>query len=353
MKIESKPLLAALGRLSSITSGKQMLPLLSNALVHGTGSQVVLTASDQNQRQTEIIDAEGDAMQPVCLNMEHLKSAIGGESVTLERTGDQVMVRHGKSVMRLGTVSAKEFPAMPDATLVGLGVPCADLARAISQTAFCCISAKASRPVLNGVHIVGGAKQLIAEASDGLNGARYQDALMCSEFELLIPQQMAQSCVWHLEQPDSVISASEKGVFIKHANGSYWCKQVDAVYPNAHSIFNGKHSELGEVPVSQFVETLERCCRITDLGMAPAAGLTFSDSGLSVVSKWTAADLDETIDGQYRASTSRVNCNSLVRCLHAIPTERALISDSENGRALVISSGCLTIVSSKMHTPKQ
>jgi DNA polymerase III sliding clamp (beta) subunit (PCNA family) len=348
MKIESKPLLAALGRLSSITSGKQMLPLLSNVLIHGTGSQVILTASDQNQWQTEILAAEGDAMQPVCLNMEHLKSAIGGESVTLERTGEQVIVRHGKSVMRLGTVSAKEFPAMPDTRLTGLGVSCPDLARAISQTAFCCISAKAARPMLEGVHIVGTAKELLAESADGLNGAQYRDAIMCSEFELLIPHQMALTAVWHLEQPESSISASASAVHVKHANGSYWCKQVDAKYPNAASIFTGERQEIGELPVMRLVEIMERCVRITDQGAAPGADITTSPDGLRVVSQWIAADLDETIDGNFQPSTSRVNCNSMVKCLRAIPTERVLLSDGANGRGIVMTSGPLTIASMKM-----
>ena len=348
MKITTKPLKEALTRLRGISSGRTTMPILHCVKLESDGVNLSITASDLDSWQVERVESD-EKLEPICVNFKHFESAIGGEHVTITKDGNHIIIKHGKSVMKLAMMSAEEFPKLPEGKRTIHGINCEALADSIMKVQFACVEPKSERHILKAVHIQSNAKELRIEASDSRQGAIVREPLINATFEALIQQSLAIKCAETLTREDSELFIGENHVMIKHKFGYYWCKQTEGMYPKTEGIYSAGET-LGVIQTKPLIEILETCVSLADSVLEPAAEFVFSNNGLSVKFTGANASFENDIEGEFKPMECKANCAKVISCLRAIKSDTCEISDAVRGDALGFQSGNLFIVSMKMRT---
>ncbi len=119
IKTTNDKLLAPLQQVTGIVERRHTLPILSNVLITGTGSQVEFLATDLEVQITARADLQANAEGAVTAGARKLydilRSLPEDAEVTLEAKENRMAVRAGKSRFNLQTLPAADFPRMVEA----------------------------------------------------------------------------------------------------------------------------------------------------------------------------------------------------------------------------------------------
>ena len=350
MKIETKALSEALNRLRPIISRRTTLPILSCVKIHAERNRLHFTVSDLDQVQVEKIECEGE-FEPICVNFSALQNAVGGETTSLHCSKGVMVVSCDFGTTELDTLDAAEFPPSPKIDgLKKIGVSCEDLANAIKATLWAAHT-DPSRYILQSVHIVGGAKMLHVEATNGRELAIIDQPLMSGDFETIAPSANAANLAESLTRKGAELSTNEKHIKVTHEFGSYCAKQVDGKYPNTKQVIPTKQTKIGELDVESMVGIFSRCNFFSDPARTPIAQVSFSSDGVEVEFVGRGSNLDLKSAGKFQKFTARVNAESFYRCLSSIKSPKATIScDAKDDKFpfLVLQSGDLFIYTTQV-----
>jgi len=344
MKITTKPLKEALTRLRGISSGRTTMPILHCIKLESDGANLSITASDLDSWQVERVESD-EKLEPICVNFKHFESAIGGEYVTITKDGNHIIIKHGKSVMKLATMSAEEFPKFPDAKYSVQGVNVSSLATAINAVKFA-PDAKHENITRAAIHFMSKAKELYVEGTNGRCAGAYCEAIIGPDFECAIPISMACDISIHLERKDAEFHLSERTAKVAHADGEYICKLLDCPYPNTAGFLGTERHPIGETALKPIIETLEACLAVANGDISANAQMVFSKTGLWLGFTSAETQIENEFEGKFKDLKLGIHCQNLSRCLKAIKEEKAKFSYSDN--ALFIESGNLLVCSAKM-----
>lgn len=321
MKIETKPLSLALEKVKRIHGdARRTLPILSCVKLSAENGILEISASDLDQFQIERVECDGN-LAPTCVNQNYIAGAIGGESVTLEMSGDSLEVTSGFGTTKLPTMDAGEFPSIP--TLEkgeNHGVNCQELGKAIDLVSFAA-STEAVRYILNSVYACGESKTLSAVSTNGRELAVVESALIGSAFKIVAPSAFAGNLCSALMRDGASFSSSSSWMLVRHAAGSYYCKQLEGKYPNWKQVVPAKKTKLGTVSTGDFKQLVGRCLVFTDQSEA-GAKFEFSKSKLTI--KFIGdknAQVEHSIDGSFKDFTIELNARAFHKTLSAIKAE--------------------------------
>ena len=180
--IERGVLLKGLGRIQAIAERRGTLPILANAKLDATGSNVTLAATDLEVGITATLEAEIETPGAVTLGAKKLFEIVreleGAEVLLQVDDAARVAIESAAARFSLLSISPEEYPALPsDAGVDFVSLESALLAEMIDRTLYA-TSTDETRYNLNGVFMKGEADQRVCfVATDGHRLAKVSKSL--------------------------------------------------------------------------------------------------------------------------------------------------------------------------------
>jgi DNA polymerase-3 subunit beta len=177
-------ILTPLQMVIGVVERRQTMPILSNVLLSGRGSQLAITATDLEVElvaEAEVkVEGSGDITVPGRKLHDIFRALPEGSSVEVSLTGERLTVKAGRSRFTLSTLRAADFPTIDEiGARQTLHVSRADLRRLVEKTHFS-MAQQDVRYYLNGLLLETDQKRLRAVATDG-------HRLALSEIDLATP----------------------------------------------------------------------------------------------------------------------------------------------------------------------
>lgn len=194
-ELSREALLKPLQQVIGAVERRQTLPALANVLLSGDESGLALTATDlevELRAAADVVPERGGATSVSARKLLDIcRSLPSAAMIHVEHSGEQVVVRSGRSRFVLATLPAEEFPRVDDVQAqVEFDMPQQDLRNAIERIAFA-MAQQDVRYYLNGLLFELAGDRLRTVATDGhrLSLCETPAALPGSEgFQVIVPR---------------------------------------------------------------------------------------------------------------------------------------------------------------------
>lgn len=171
LTLTRETLLAASSRAASFTSRKNVMPILSHALIHADENGLTISATDMEKQITERTEAEvsepGSVVLPIAQVAEITKKLPAGSVVTITTDAETVTIRAGRYHTTMNTLPVEDFPAFNETDTVCEFTVTASVLRSQFQRVQFAMSNEETRYYLCGVHIHTDGDKLKFVATDG------------------------------------------------------------------------------------------------------------------------------------------------------------------------------------------
>lgn len=168
--IQREGLLKPISIVASVVERRQTLPILSYVMLRNRGGQLTMTGTDLEVEIVALITAPGDDFDltlPARKLFDICRALPVNSQVTLDRQGDKVSVKAGKSRFSLLTLPVNDFPSIDTADWKqALTIKQEALKELIERTQFC-MAQQDVRYYLNGLYLEFTGTRLRAVATDG------------------------------------------------------------------------------------------------------------------------------------------------------------------------------------------
>lgn len=323
MKIDTKILLGALKELKPIIPMASQVPITSCVLIE-TGSVFKMTVTDFDQTSCRVLPFNGES-DFFCVNFNHLLFSIGdAEETMMVREDESFVVKCGQKSSKLALIDPKDFPDDPELekfTLIGTNPN--DIA--IGMKAVHGFEHRERDP-LTGMSVRGSAKLIECLASDGMNLCRWSSAMICADFEAIVPAKFCDALADALERANAQLRLSNNMALISWDDGFFACKLAEGKYPPS-SIFTGRKLEkIGKLTIRPLLRELEACIALTPTANTPQMALYFMANKLETA--FLGTNENEFV-GEFNSFKYLVNAKSMKLCLSALG-ESCEISGDEN-----------------------
>lgn len=349
MKIKTKTLGDALDRLAPIVGRRLTLPILSCIKFEAIDNRLYLTADSMDQRQVEIIECDG-ALAAVCVGFERLRHAIGGEDLEITFSGEKMQIQFSLGGTKIAVLPAEDFPDEKKDKWIASGINCEELADSIGRTQWAC-SKDFTSYILNGVHVCGSSKNLICEATTSRELAVLEKAIICSDIDAVIPAAFCSQLIAALNRKDSGVSFGKNAIKVSHAEGAFYCRLLDGVYPNTQNAMPKKTNLIGEIQTAPLIDALSRINFLGGPKTEAHCLLSFSASGLGVQFVGKEDEASFRIDGNFKEHEAAMNATTLLGCIKALGSESAKVfkpSKDDADNMLIFQSGDLFVYTTKV-----
>lgn len=345
MKTESKKILAALDNARRVVGRRNTLPVLSCVKIYAKHGVLKIESTDLDQHQIEQVECDGE-LEPCCVSLEYLVSAIGGESVRLELKNKVLNVVCSFGETRLKTLDADEFPKQPKQTKpVKQGVACADLSKAVKSVVWAA-SKDDSRYILKSVFVESDSKSLKVCATNGRDLVFTSLPLISSKFDMVIPSEFSSNVCHWLEAENATLINSENLISVESPSGLYMCKKLEGNYPNYRQVIPDKKKLLGSVSTEEFSGVLARCVAFFKTSLEAKGVFNFSADGMTIDLRGeNEAEITYKIDGKFEPFKIALNCKSMVQIIQNSKTDEVKLfhSGDEFSPARIESGDFVTI----------
>ena len=214
MKIQvgRNELLTAVQAVIGVVERRQTLPVLSNLLLDAQKDELVITGTDLElelvSRAVIKCTASGKTTVPARKLFDICRGLPEGAELTLDSSGDKLVLKSGKSRFTLATLKPDEFPSLgtvPSAKVVRLAKK--DLRALIEKTQFA-MANQDVRYYLNGMLLHVSPKRIRAVATDGHRLAMSElasDTKLKEETQLIVPRKAVLELMRLLEPSDDTV----------------------------------------------------------------------------------------------------------------------------------------------------
>lgn len=342
MKIETSKLSAALDHIRPIIGRRMTLPILSCVRLSCGSGVLKIEATDLDQYQCEQIDC-ADPITACCVSYSSLCMALAGESVEIEQQLGRIIVKSSLGSAELETLDNKEWPSeMKCVQPKKHGVNCADIAAAIKGVQWSA-SVEVARYVLQSVHVIGTAKKITVEATDGRTLAIMESAAISSEFEMLPPSELCGNLCSALCRSGSVLTICENHIRVDYDSGYYVAKQVEGKFPNTGHLLTEKTEVLGTAPVELLKEIFSKLHFYLDPKKTAWANCEFLPKGISIKMPGRDCTMDFIVPGKFKAHTAKIGVVSFLNCIKNCHSDEVKIMRGTGMRKIVLDAGNLQI----------
>jgi len=235
--------LPALLQASSIVERRQTLPILANILVNVSKGIMTLIATDlELEVKTRIevdSDEEMDFTIPARKITDICKALSGDYSITLDLSGDKVVLKSGRGRYTLSTLPAADYPNMEVSVATQqLLIPQIKLKQLLEKTAFA-MAQQDVRYYLNGMLFEGRPGVLRTVATDGHRLALCETELDNKtelDLQAIVPRKAVIELSRLLDSgksaPPVELQFSSSFMKVEFPNGSFATKLIDGRYPD-------------------------------------------------------------------------------------------------------------------------
>lgn len=283
LKIDAKELQSKLKALAVAVEGKTTIPVLGCVLVDADSKQA--TATDLNVFLRVFLNGEftgsGQILIPHSKTLA-LVSTMSGE-VVLEGDGKEVLLRSGRSKVKLLTFEASSFPKLDEPTTQGTFLPLGTLKNMVERTQFG-ISKEESRYTLSGALLKIAKGQVLMVATDGHRMPIVEsktDAV--ADFAFLLPVR-AMNALAQLTGESVAFSENESTMFFETDTEILTSRKLSGTFPNYESVLPKEHEIEVAVPVEKFKDVVERVALMADK-TTPRILLSLAESTLKLTAE--------------------------------------------------------------------
>jgi DNA polymerase-3 subunit beta len=294
LTIAKEQLIAGLQAVQNVVSTRTTLPILSNVLLRGEGTQLELTATDLDVTVSCSVVAEvkkGGASTVPVKKLFGIVRELNGTEVDLEVDEKHTCsLRAAASFYRINGLSADEFPPLPkfkeDKKVLLLQET---LGGMLKKTAFA-ISSDESRYVLNGIFFSLKDHKLTMVATDGRRLALVDEELDLpekSQGEFIVPAKAVNELTRLLQPKGDVevkYTENQAAFTLKDEKGASTLvitKLIEGNYPNYRQVIPAESKERVPLVREEFLHALRRA-EIMTTDKANSVKLTFTKNNLAI-----------------------------------------------------------------------
>jgi DNA polymerase-3 subunit beta len=276
--IERTALLKSLGHVQSVVERRNTIPILSNAKLEASGSELSLNATDMDLEVVEKVTAEvasgGATTAPAHTLYEIIRKLPEGGQVEFDATGggDRLTLCCGRSRFTLSCLPIEDFPIMGHEDLSHtFTIASRDLRGLIDRTRFA-ISTEETRYYLNGIYLHAythdGVDVLRAVATDGHRLASVEVPLPEGATGMpgvIIPRKTVSEVHKLIDEStdDIEIALSESKIRFTVGQAVLTSKLIDGTFPDYERVIPANNDKQLDVDRKLFAEAVDRVSAIS------------------------------------------------------------------------------------------
>lgn len=300
-------LLTNVGR---VIDARNTIPILGNVLLDATTDGLTVTGTDLDIVATDRAPADVATTGRICVDAKLLAAIAkkAGGDITIAEEGDQLLVASGRSVFKLATLPAADFPDLKDGKFdASFDI---DLAALFAPTSFA-ISTEEARFYLNGVFMHLHEDGLRAVATDGHKLSRHQVAYPgdAAFVGVIVPRKT----VGLLPKGVVNVSVSETKIRITAGDFVLTSKLIDGAFPDYERVIPKANDNLVSVDRDAFMKAADRVAtvssekgRVVRLTIAPGSvGFTVNNADAVATDEIEAGYGGEPIEIGFNAAYLR------------------------------------------------
>jgi DNA polymerase-3 subunit beta len=264
--VKKTDLFAILSKASSVTENKATMPILSAVLLEDIGDGVMVRAYDLEVGYFGFVAGEVAKPGKVAVSAKTLGDVVKGlpeATATLSVEKNRLVVTSGGAEYRLATLSADEYPALPEKSDgIDFRLPARDFASVLGRVGYA-QSTDDTRYSLNGT---------LLEGSDGILGTTATDGhrlvhsgLRCGapDFKGVIVSRkttrLLRSILDGLGETEVSVTVSENAIAVDSEHERVVARLIDGAYPDYAAIYpeTGEKSTLDVKDLSSVLGRLK------------------------------------------------------------------------------------------------
>ncbi|MCL2173831.1 DNA polymerase III subunit beta [Candidatus Saccharibacteria bacterium] len=263
----------ALNTVSRVANSRTTLPILSNILIKTEDGLLVLAATNLEVAITEKIPAkierEGATIAPAKLITEFITN-LPKTNLTINASDNKITITAGNYKSVVNTITADEFPALPEPKNVGLiKIPATILKKAVAGTILVA-SSDTTRPILTGVYLHTTDGDLYMAATDGYRLAEKKVLSLTKEINTIIPASALSDVVRILsdETKEVIMSFSDDQVSFVIGDVTVTSRLIDGNFIDYRQLIPTKTDVVATLDRNEFI----RITKISELFARESAG---------------------------------------------------------------------------------
>ncbi|WP_065091469.1 DNA polymerase III subunit beta [Rhizobium leucaenae] len=342
LTIPKSDLARVLTNVGRVVESRTTIPILSSVMLTATADRLQVTGTDLDIVATDAAVATVSQEGTLCVDAKLLADIAKKSSgdISLSEDNGQLIVKSGRSVFKLATLPAADFPTLGadkyDATFD------IDLASLFAPVAFA-ISDEQTRYYLGGVffHIKDGTATAVA--TDGHRLSRNKGPSI-PEFEGVIVPKKTVGLL-----PKGVVSVQVSTAKIKITAGDFvlTSKLIDGTFPDYQRVIPTANDKLVTVDRDTFMKAADRVATVSS-EKARAVKLSIAEGSIGFsVSSGDAAANDE-VEAEYDGEPIEIGFNSryVTEIMGVLPAGSVQLALADAGSPAVITGGAegLTLI---------
>lgn len=237
--------LKPLQQVANVVERRHTMPVLANLLVVVEGGWLSMTGSDlevEMVSRTVVEDSEdGEATIPARKLFEIVRALPDGSLVTVERSGERVTIKAGRSRFVLSTLPSNTFPTLEGSEVIErVQIAEQDLKELIDRTAFA-MAQQDVRFYLNGLLFDLREDGLRCVATDGhrlaLCESRFENAVQARR-QIILPRKGVMELQRLLEGGDGILELElgRNHLRMRRADVTFSSKLIDGRFPDYEAV---------------------------------------------------------------------------------------------------------------------
>ncbi|HEX8752764.1 MAG TPA: DNA polymerase III subunit beta [Solirubrobacterales bacterium] len=321
MKLTTKreELVSKLSIVSRAVSTRAATQALSGVMLNAGDGKVTLAATDLDLGLQTAVDAEvgepGSVLLPGRLLAEVTRSLAGSEvEIETREAEHDVEIRSGSSSFHLRVLPAEDFPRLPAAEADGaLRIPAKALEESIELVARAA-SRDDMRPVLTGVFVTAGGREMTMVATDSYRLAVKRTELeqeLGGEIEANIPAKALRELSRILTSEgagEAAITLQTNQAIFEAGSVTLTTRLIEGQFPNFRQLLPESYEHDVRLPRSDFLDVARRVSQLAQRN-APLR-LSFQPGELTVAAETPdVGDAKETMEAAFEGEAMEIGFN--------------------------------------------
>ncbi|MEQ9489610.1 MAG: DNA polymerase III subunit beta [Alphaproteobacteria bacterium] len=271
LTIERANLLRALNHVQSVVERRNTIPILSNVLLDASGVTLSLTATDMDisivESAAASVGTDGAITAPAHTLYEIVRKLPDGAQIELDKSGDQLHLRSGRSEFTLQTLPIEDFPVMSGGEMSHEFSLDADLLRRLVDRTRFAISTEETRYYLNGIYLHAEGSMMRAVATDGHRLARMETDLPDGAAGMpgvIVPRKTVSELRKLIDEADGPVEVSLSDTKIRFATGDVvlTSKLIDGTFPDYERVIPTGNDKILQIDCKEFANAVDRVSTI-------------------------------------------------------------------------------------------